>query len=98
MLSEISKIDYLKCDIEGYEEFVIPEIKEIIRQHKPIIQIEMGKGVKEIVEEVLNEIGYNTYFVSQDRLLSMAGNDFEPGDILYLPKDREGEILKRLAV
>ena len=95
---EISKIDYLKCDIEGYEEFVIPEIKEIIRQHKPIIQIEMGKGVKEIVEEVLNEIGYNTYFVSQDRLLSMAGNDFEPGDILYLPKDREGEILKRLAV
>ena len=38
----LNKIDYIKCDVEGYEQFVIPAMEATIDQFQPMLQIELG--------------------------------------------------------
>ena len=85
LLKDIPKIDFIKCDIEGYEEFVIPEMKNIIIKHKPILQIETSGEHKKVVESVLFEIGYKKYEL-EDGILrnSESISKIEFGDFLYI--------------
>ena len=41
-LSMVDVMDYIKCDIEGYEWIVFQEIKDLIIQHRPIVQVEIA--------------------------------------------------------
>lgn len=93
LLDQIPRIDYIKCDIEGYEEFVFPEIKEIIRKHKPIIQVETNK---EIIFEIMKELGYNQYSVYKDKLVKNFSNEIEEGDYLFIHSDEDESIVSKL--
>ncbi len=85
LLKDIPKIDFIKCDIEGYEEFVIPELKNTIIKHKPILQIETTGEHKKVVESVLFEIGYKKYEL-EDGILRNAESisKVEFGDFIYI--------------
>jgi FkbM family methyltransferase len=85
LLKDIPKIDFIKCDIEGYEEFVIPEMKNILIKHKPILQIETTGNHKKVVESVLFEIGYKKYEL-EDGILRNAESitKIEFGDFIYI--------------
>lgn len=93
LLKDLPKINYIKCDIEGYEEFVFPEIKEIIRKHKPIVQVETNK---EIIFEMMKELGYNQYSVYQNKLVKDFSNDIEDGDYLFIHSDVDQKIISEL--
>lgn len=85
LLKDIPKIDFIKCDIEGYEEFVIPELKNTIIKHKPILQIETSGEHKKVIEAVLFDIGYKKYEL-QDGILRNAESitKVEFGDFIYI--------------
>lgn len=55
----LSKVDFIKCDVEGYEQFVMPSFEETINTSLPIIQIELtGKENRSKVIEFLTTKGY----------------------------------------
>jgi FkbM family methyltransferase len=68
LFSTIGKIDYIKCDIEGYEVVVIPAMEEIIKKHLPIIQIETDGENREKILRTLIPLGYEVFYVTSKGL------------------------------
>lgn len=63
------KLDYLKCDVEGYEQFVMPSLKNTISKFKPIVQIELNGGEnRENVVNFLLPLNYSIYILDTDKL------------------------------
>ena len=66
-----SEVDFIKCDVEGNELFVMQGGMALISHHKPILFLELlrkwsakfGYHPNEVIS-LLEEIGYNAYVVS----------------------------------
>lgn len=85
LFKDIPKIDFIKCDIEGFEEFVIPEMEKVIDKHKPILQIETSGEPKKAVEKVLFNLGYKKYELENGILRNAESiTKYEFGDFIYI--------------
>jgi len=68
----LKKIDFVRMDVEGYEDRVIDGMKNTLQSSKPIIQIEMHASImgNENTKKLLNrlqQIGYDVkYYVPRD--------------------------------
>lgn len=80
LFKNIDRLDFVKCDIEGYEEYVLPEFKEVLEKHKPIIQVETWGTHKKVVEDFLLGIGYQQYHLQNNKLVSTAQG--HPDDVV----------------
>lgn len=74
----ISRIDFIKCDVEGAEIFVIKGGIETIKKYLPILFLEMLRKWSAKYEyhpndiiKILSEIGYNCYFVQKCALIKI---------------------------
>lgn len=84
ILSSLPKINYIKCDIEGYEEFVLPEIKNLLEQHKPILQIETWGTHKKVVDDLMFRLGYDKYNLQGKDLKKLPPDGSEFGDYIFI--------------
>jgi FkbM family methyltransferase len=84
VFGQIDRIDYIKCDIEGYEVPVIPTMAPLIAKHKPIVQIEVEQKNLTVIFELLTGLGYQLFYVNGHQLQSF----FDPGQ--HLPADLIG--------
>lgn len=84
LLAELGSIDYIKCDIEGYEPVVFDEIKEVVRNSKPIVQIEIGPENEASMLKYFDELGYIQYGVSNFKVIKENGQQKEQGDFLFV--------------
>jgi len=75
LLAGVDAIQYIKCDIEGYEEFVLPELKPILQKHLPILQVETWGTHKAVVMDLLTGLGYDVYMLHEGKLLKIASDD-----------------------
>ena len=90
LFESFDKIDFLKCDIEGYEEVVIPEILPVLKKFKPIIQIETWGTHKPIVEAALNSAGFEKYYLAGSALKkAVAGEEDPAGDLIFIHKEKQ---------
>jgi FkbM family methyltransferase len=96
LFMNLSKIDYIKIDIEGYEEFVLPELSEVIQKHKPILQVETWGTHKPVVFKLMEELDFIQYSVYQDKLVKNFDNSIEIGDYLFIHRSKEMDIINRL--
>ncbi len=97
VFKSIEKLDYIKCDIEGYEGVVIPEMMPIISNYLPILQIETSGKAKDKITLLLSELGYKTYNLIDFRLIPEDRNKEKPfGDIFYITDQRLSELPKEL--
>ncbi len=86
LFKDLTKLNYIKCDVEGYEAVIIPEMVTIIRKFKPIIQIEISENKKEIFEIIINE-GYNVFCIKGNELLPVESSESKVfGDYIFMPK------------
>ncbi len=58
IFSTLTRLDLIKCDIEGYESVVIPEMLPLIEQHHPVILLESGGSSRTEMIELLTSRGY----------------------------------------
>lgn len=69
VLGALDKIDFLKCDVEGYEMFVFQALNEVLEQHKPMVQVELnGEENRASVYEQLRNSGYEAFVLQSNGL------------------------------
>lgn len=85
LFKDLERLDFVKCDIEGYEEYVFPEMKPVFEKHKPIIQVETWGTHKKIVEDFLQGIGYEQFHLLNGKLVpTLDGHDPAVVDFIFI--------------
>lgn len=85
LFADIPVINFIKMDIEGYEEFVLPEMKNILLKHKPILQLETWGKHKPVVQDLLHGIGYTQYELRNGKLVLVTDLTKEAeGDFIFI--------------
>ncbi len=84
----IQKIDYIKCDIEGYEGIVFEEIKPILEVKRPMVQLEISEQNKEQILTLFKEIDYIQFGVSNFKFMQENGIQKEEGDYFFVPSEK----------
>lgn len=89
LFASLTKLDFMKCDVEGYEIYLFPHFLKTITKFKPLIQIEISTSEnREKMFDLLLPLGYSigklrnhgmTKFSKEEAL-----NDDE-GDFYFLP-------------
>lgn len=97
LLKDLTRIDYIKCDIEGYERTVFEEMKGLIEKHQPIIQIEIDPKNRGFMFEYFSDLGYIQYGISKFRIVKeIPGEQQEQGDYIFVPKSQDQVFEKRM--
>jgi len=95
LFQNIERLDFVKCDIEGYEEYVLPELKDVLVKHKPIIQVETWGPHKKVVEDFLISIGYKQFHLENGKLKSSAtGHNDSVVDFIFIHPQNAAAIAK----
>lgn len=95
LFTSIPKVDYIKIDVEGYEQFVLQSIKQTITSSYPFIQIELGGDEnRRNSYTFLTELGYSAYKLHQQNLHSFPNNELSSlqQDLYFVHKSRKEEV------
>lgn len=63
LFANLERVDFIKCDIEGYERVVIPEMWAIIERHHPTVLIETDGDTRHEIIEMFTQMGYRAYML-----------------------------------
>tara|TARA_B100001059_G_C17805443_1_gene568832 strand:- start:619 stop:1377 length:759 start_codon:yes stop_codon:yes gene_type:complete len=91
------KLDYIKCDIEGYEWIVFQELRSAITKHRPIVQIEIADKNRKDFIDFFSTLEYIQYGIADHKVIQEDGEQRENGDYLFIPKSKEVSFLKRFS-
>ncbi|MBL1280022.1 MAG: FkbM family methyltransferase [Fluviicola sp.] len=96
LLSSLEKIDYIKCDIEGYEVVVFQEIKAVIERMKPIVQIEIGPDNENAMFDYFDSLNYVQYGVANFKVVKESRTQKEQGDFLFVHSSQTEAFEKKM--
>ncbi|HBX50743.1 MAG: hypothetical protein A2236_04755 [Bacteroidetes bacterium RIFOXYA2_FULL_33_7] len=85
---DLPRLDFIKCDIEGYEHVVFSNITKTLTKFKPIIQSELGgQENRQKVINTLKNIGYVPKLLAKGELVDVSANDIltKDQDFYFLP-------------
>ena len=95
LFANLPKLDYIKCDIEGYETVVFPEMKNILEKYRPLVQLETwGEQLIEMYR-FFKDLGYQAYFLENNRLQPLENKEekrWGESDILFVPAGKQERI------
>ncbi|MDZ4668890.1 MAG: FkbM family methyltransferase [bacterium] len=87
LFAPIEKIDFLKCDVEGYEVILFPDMIKTLARCKPLVQIEISSADnRRKIVELLQPLGYKAYKLAQNNLVALSSTDaikYEGGDFYF---------------
>lgn len=87
LFGDLPKVNYIKCDIEGYEIPVIPLMRPLLEKHRPIVQIETDGENKKKILQLFQELNYKPFYVDKNELLALKSVDQALyGDIIFMPQ------------
>jgi FkbM family methyltransferase len=100
VFADIRKLDYIKCDIEGYETVVFPEMKAILQKHKPLVQLETWGEQLPIMLTFFSGLGYTAYHLTNNKLINckeLSLTEIAASDILFVPAERRSKLIDFIA-
>lgn len=87
LFSSLSRFDFMKCDVEGYEVFVLPHFIKTLGKFKPLIQMEIStEENRRQIFELLFPLGYSAYRLSNHSLEKMSTENalhYDSGDFYF---------------
>lgn len=87
-IGKIPTIDYMKCDIEGYEGVVFQEIKSILELKRPMVQLEISEQNKVDLLKLFKELDYLQFGISNFKFIQEDGPQKEEGDYFFVPSEK----------
>ena len=72
LFAGLERLDFVKCDVEGFEFQVFSNMQQTLVKHKPLIQTELnGDENRDAVISLLEKLGYKVHVLS-------SGNELKP--------------------
>ena len=71
LFADLKRIDFIKCDIEGYERVVIPELQPLIERHHPTVLIETDGETRHQIIEMFSQMGYRAYMLENGKEVTL---------------------------
>lgn len=88
LFGNIERLDYVKCDIEGHEGAVLPAMQSLLREHLPIVQVEVASENRRRLYSMMTDTGYRAYFVRDGDRVEIQGPDAQTqGDWIFMPPE-----------
>jgi FkbM family methyltransferase len=85
----LSRIDFIKCDVEGYETNIIPEMEVLLKKHWPLMLIETRRENRIYLQKYLSDLGYQGFVLENGKLVpSFSIKEKEEDDILFIPTNK----------
>ncbi len=85
LFASLERLDLIKCDIEGYESVVIPEILPIIERHRPIVLLESGGENRKEMIELFKSLNYSCSTLVEGNELSLDTANDNGKDLIFRP-------------
>ena len=82
---------YIKCDVEGYEQFVMPSLTNTIDKFKPTVQIELnGEENRNNVTQFFKAKKYDIFVLQQNKLNIIDFNEVNNynQDFYFIHRDK----------
>ena len=95
LFNNLPKLDYIKCDIEGYETVVFPEMKNVIEKYQPLVQLETWGVQLMTMYNFFKELGFAAYYLEDGKLKLLenkAQNLWGDSDILFVPDTKKERV------
>ncbi len=87
LFKNLNKLDFLKCDVEGYEVHLFPQMKETIQKFKPLIQIEISEEEnRRKMLDLFTSWNYSPYRLKDEQLVKISLNEalsYNEGDFYF---------------
>lgn len=85
----LEKLNFIKCDVEGYETVIIPEIKDLLTTHKPAMLVETRGEKREFLLKFLLDLGFHGYVLEENKLFPAEDiNEKVEDDLLFIHHDK----------
>ena len=100
LFNDLPKLDYIKCDIEGYETVVFPEMQNIIEKYQPIVQLETWGVQLMAMYDFFKDLGFQAFYLENNQLFPLEGKPQQrwgESDILFVPAAKKERIAPFLA-
>lgn len=81
LFAALERVDFIKCDIEGYERVVIPQMRKLIERHHPTVLIETDGQTRREIIKIFTEMGYRAYMLMDGREVELDTNSDK--DIIF---------------
>lgn len=95
LFAGLPKLDYIKCDIEGYETVVFPEMKSILEKYRPLVQLETWGEQLMTMYAFFKGLGFDAYYLETGKLNPLENKGKElwgESDILFVPDTKKERI------
>ena len=83
LFSQLTKLDFIKCDIEGYEVVVMGEMRTLLERFHPTVLIETGGENRPKIRHLFEELGYRAYTLHHGKEIPLKED--EEKDIIFRP-------------
>ncbi len=83
LFGDLERLDFVKCDIEGYEVVVMGEIRPLLEHHRPVVLIETGGENRTAIIDMFTEMGYQGYTLESGREVALTVESTK--DIIFRP-------------
>jgi FkbM family methyltransferase len=89
LFSNLQRLDFIKCDIEGYEHFVFSNMMKTINRFYPLIQTELNDAEGRLkVVALLSTSGYSAHRLMNNKLVPLSETEINkhPSDFYFIHK------------
>ena len=95
LFAHLDRLDFIKCDIEGYEVIVIPELEPVILKHHPIVLIESRRESRIQMLQFFKKHNFSAFVLKNGELFPAQKDEF--WDILFVPQDKLNRVSRYIA-
>lgn len=84
VFGHLTRIDFIKCDVEGYETVIMEEMRPLLERFRPTVLVETGDENRTRIAALFAELGYEGYTLHRGREIPLRAGSKK--DIIFRPK------------